>query len=130
MQMQKRLYKKSIFLLFYSLITVCILGSASAGVKTYKPLGSNNVISNQDGTSCDGDFEFRGTIQSLPNTAGFIGDWVVNGRTVRVSSRTEIERKSAQVAVGAFVEVEGCLQTDGSVLAKEIEVGAPTGGEA
>ena len=74
-------------------------------------------------TPCDDDdFEFKGTIQSLPGTSGFIGDWMVSGRTVRVGMSTKIEREGGQIAVGARVEVEGCLQTDGSILASEIEV--------
>src|SRR5215218_4844896 len=34
----------------------------------------------------DNEFEFAGTISSLPPTAGFVGDWVVAGRTVHVTS--------------------------------------------
>src|SRR5262249_12002299 len=45
-----------------------------------------------------------------------------SGRTVHVSAATEIEHDNGQVVVGATVEVEGSLQTDGSVKANQIEV--------
>jgi hypothetical protein len=66
------------------------------------------------------EFEFSGVIQSLP-PSGLIGDWVVGGRTVHVTSSTRIEMEDGLIAVGAFVEVEGRLLVDGSVDAREIE---------
>ncbi|HKY06269.1 MAG TPA: hypothetical protein VJQ56_15340, partial [Blastocatellia bacterium] len=39
----------------------------------------------------DDRFEFEGTIQSLPGTQNHLGDWVVSGRTVHVTSATRIE---------------------------------------
>src|SRR5262249_13980929 len=58
-----------------------------------------------------------------------VGDWTVSGRTVHVTAATEIERKFGMVMIGAFVEVEGALQADGSVNATEIEVKqGPAGG--
>jgi len=66
--------------------------------------------------------EFKGTIESLPATAGFIGDWRVGGRIIHVSSSTRIETEHGPVAVGAFVEIEGTLRADGSMDAKKIEV--------
>ncbi|HEX9545677.1 MAG TPA: DUF5666 domain-containing protein, partial [Pyrinomonadaceae bacterium] len=77
------------------------------------------VVHAEDG---EDDFEFTGTISSLPNTQGFIGDWVVAGRTVHVTSATRIEQENGSPAVGKIVEVEGVLQMDGSVNATEIEV--------
>lgn len=70
----------------------------------------------------DGNYKFYGTIESLPNTPGWIGDWVVSGRTVHVTSATRIEQKKGPVAVGAYVEVKGTQQADGSVNATKIEV--------
>ena len=75
-----------------------------------------------------GHMEFYGTIESLPNTPGWIGDWVVSGRTVRVDDTTRIEQEHGPVAVGAYVEVKGWLQADGSVNATKIEVKMPAGG--
>src|ERR1051326_1193808 len=66
------------------------------------------------------DFEFTGTISSLPNTQGFIGDWTVAGRTVHVTSTTEIDQDAGSPAVGKSVEVEGVLQNDGAVTHHEI----------
>ena len=66
--------------------------------------------------------EFTGKVDELPSTPSRVGDWKVAGKTVRVSPATEIDQEKGQVAVGVIVEVEGLLQTDGSVNALEIEV--------
>ncbi len=71
--------------------------------------------------------KFIGKIEELPSTPGRIGDWKVSGKTIRVSATTRIEEDRAKVAVGALVEVEGLLQTDGSINALEIEVKADFG---
>ena len=70
----------------------------------------------------DDEFKFTGVIESLPNTAGFIGDWRVSGRTIHVTSATRIEQEDGRVAVGVTVKVEGALRSDSSVDATEIEV--------
>jgi Domain of unknown function (DUF5666) len=70
----------------------------------------------------DGRDELKGTIESLPNTTNFIGDWRVSGRTVRVSAATIIDRENGVVAVGSFVEVKGAMRADGSIDATKIEV--------
>jgi hypothetical protein len=70
----------------------------------------------------DGRDEINGTIQSLPNTTGFIGDWTVSGRTVHVTAATIIDREHGSVAVGALVEVKGAVRIDGSIDATRIEV--------
>ena len=67
-------------------------------------------------------FEFPGVIQSLPNTAGFIGDWTVGGSIVHVTSTTLINTEEGAVAVGKQVQVEGCRRADGSIDASRIEV--------
>jgi len=72
--------------------------------------------------------KFYGTVESLPNTPGWIGDWRVSGRTVHVTAATRIEQKKGPVAVGAYVEVEGTQQADGSVNATKIEVKQSPGG--
>jgi hypothetical protein len=69
-----------------------------------------------------GQVKFSGTVESLPNTPGWIGDWRVSGRTVHVTAATRIEQRRGQVAVGAYVEVKGTQQADGSVNASKIEV--------
>jgi hypothetical protein len=70
----------------------------------------------------DGRDELKGTIEALPNTANFIGNWRVSGRTVSVSAATVIDREHGAVAVGAFVEVHGAIQPNGSINATKIEV--------
>lgn len=78
----------------------------------------------------DGDFEFQGAIQTLPNTTGFIGDWTVGGRTVHVKAATKLKQSDGPIAVGATVKIEGLLLNDGTVNAEEIEVksGSSSGG--
>jgi Domain of unknown function (DUF5666) len=76
----------------------------------------------------DGRDELKGAIESLPNTAGFIGDWRVAGRTVHVSSATLINTEHGAVTVGAAVEVHGTQQSDGSINAARIEVDPSNGG--
>ncbi|HXU38773.1 MAG TPA: DUF5666 domain-containing protein [Blastocatellia bacterium] len=70
----------------------------------------------------DDGLKFKGTIEGLPGTPGFTGDWRVGGRTIHVSSSTRIETEDGPVAVGAFVEIEGTPRADGSMDASKIEV--------
>jgi hypothetical protein len=72
--------------------------------------------------SHDNEFKFTGVVESLPNTAGFVGDWRVAGRTVHVTSSTRIGQTDGRVAVGATVKVEGATRSDNSFDAAEIEV--------
>ncbi len=65
---------------------------------------------------------FRGVIEMLPNTPNFVGDWKVSGRTVKVTDQTRLNQERGKPAVGAFVEIAGTLNTDGSVNAQKIEV--------
>jgi hypothetical protein len=51
-----------------------------------------------------------------------VGDWRVDGSTVRVDPSTRIEQEHGQPAVGAYVEVKGQPQPDGSLRATKIEV--------
>lgn len=75
-----------------------------------------------------GEIEFSGTVQSVGQ-----GSLQVGGRTVLVQAGTEIKRGQdhiglAQVQVGETAKVEGQAQADGSVLAREIKLGATSGG--
>ena len=76
------------------------------------------------GGGSSGYTEFYGTVESLPAN-GLMGDWTVSGRTVHVDATTRIEQEHGPVAVGAYVEVKGWLQADGSVNATKIEVKMP-----
>ena len=62
-----------------------------------------------------------GKTEMLPTALNLIGDWKVAGKTVRVTAATIIERKYDQIASGAFVEVFGSAQPDGSINASKIE---------
>jgi hypothetical protein len=76
----------------------------------------------------DGRDELKGTIESLPNTPGFVGDWRVSGRTIRVTAATFLDQEHGPVAVRAFVEVKGTIRADGSIDATKIEVKSPSSG--
>ncbi len=77
---------------------------------------------------------FAGEIRSIEptstsgSTPSLIGTWKVGERTVRVVAETKIDQGNASAKVGAIAEVEGIIQADGSILAKEIEIRAGTGG--
>jgi hypothetical protein len=66
------------------------------------------------------ELEITGTIESLP-AGGLIGNWQVSGRTVIVTSSTELDAENGAFAVGVTVKVEGSLDPSGNVLASEIE---------
>ncbi|MDR5172004.1 hypothetical protein IHQ56_09260 [Methylobacillus flagellatus] len=48
--------------------------------------------------------EFYGVLESRPQTAE--GTWVVSGRKLEVTKKTELEEKHGPLVVGACVEVE------------------------
>ena len=66
--------------------------------------------------------KFLGRIEKLPDTSARIGDWVISGRTVKVTMNTIINSDHGAPMVGSLVEVEGLAQTDGSIIATKIEV--------
>ncbi len=61
--------------------------------------------------------QFSGTIESFTTT-----QIMVSGKKVVVNDQTEV---NGTLAVGATAQVEGALQADGSVLAKEVDVRQP-----
>jgi hypothetical protein len=66
--------------------------------------------------------EVYGVVKSLPGTPNRVGDWTIDGRTVRVEASTRIEQEHGQPEVGASVEVKGQPQPDGSLKATKIEL--------
>lgn len=80
------------------------------------------------GGSDDTYIEFVGQVESLPSGPGFIGDWKVSGRTVRVTSSTFLDQHNGAPKVGSVVEVKGASQSDGGVTASRIEVKDGSGG--
>lgn len=69
-----------------------------------------------------GEAELHGTVESVPATAGSIGDWVVSGITVHVTVATEVNAEGGTIAVGSFVEVKGLSEADGSITASKVEL--------
>ncbi len=97
-----------------------------------QPDGSINAtkIEIEGASSSNDPNEFYGKIESLPAATNLVGDWKVGGRTIHVTAATSIERKYGTVAVGAFAEVYGPPQNDGSINATRIEVKQGPGGGA
>jgi hypothetical protein len=73
------------------------------------------------GGSDDSEVKLTGAVESLP-ASGFVGDWRVAGRTVHVTSSTEINQEDGRITVGAIVKVEGAARADNSIDAREIEL--------
>jgi len=67
-----------------------------------------------------GEIELEGVVQQLPSS-GLIGIWRVSERKVVVTETTVIKEDDGLVRVGAEVEVEGSLESDGSIKARTIE---------
>ncbi|HWQ31812.1 MAG TPA: DUF5666 domain-containing protein [Blastocatellia bacterium] len=76
-----------------------------------------------DSSTTDEFTGLRGVITALPATASFVGDWKVNLKVVHVTATTVINQENGKVAVGAFAEVKGTLNSDGSLTATKIEIG-------
>lgn len=68
----------------------------------------------------EGEAAFYGTVEAMPQ-GGVQGKWVVNGREIVVTPRTEIEQKHAAAAVGSYVKVEGVF-SGSSFIVYELEV--------
>jgi uncharacterized protein (TIGR03437 family) len=69
-----------------------------------------------------GAFGFSGVVESLPPATNLIGDWRVGGRTIHVGASTRIEREYGVAVVGAFADIYGAPQSDGSISATKIEI--------
>ncbi|MGD0777744.1 MAG: DUF5666 domain-containing protein [Candidatus Solibacter sp.] len=66
-------------------------------------------------------YDFNGSVTALPGTTGQIGTWTVGGKTVNVTASTVFPTgQLATIAVGSAVNVEGILNSDGSVTALRI----------
>src|SRR5204863_9871085 len=63
--------------------------------------------------------KFLGKVEKLPSTTGRIGDWVISGRTVKVTAATTVH---GDVMIGPWVDLEGVVQLDGSIIATTIEL--------
>ncbi len=90
--------------------------AASAAVKVEAPAPAAEVVQQVKAPEVEHPVEvqFKGSIESLS------GDTLmVAGQTVIKNAQTVVQ---GTLAVGAFVEVEGFLQSDNSVLAKSITV--------
>lgn len=93
-------------------------------------LPDGSVIATQievtDGPGVVRGVDFRGIVETLPS-GGLSGDWVIGGITVHVSSATRIRLERGPVALNAFVQAKGFIESDGSVTAEELDVEAAPG---
>jgi uncharacterized protein (TIGR03437 family) len=74
------------------------------------------------GTNPPNFVELMGKITALPNSDRLAGEWKIDDKVIRVSSRTAINREKGAVAVGATVKVKGVQIGTGPIEAFFIEV--------
>jgi hypothetical protein len=93
-------------------------------------LPDGSVVATQiqitDGPGMVRGVDFRGKVESLPS-GGLSGDWMIGGITVHVSSATRIKLEHGPIALNAFTQAKGFIESDGSVTATEIDVEAAPG---
>ena len=92
-------------------------------------------IKTLDNTSPGGDgndsyAKFRGIVVSIPATSDRVGQWEIRENagvtlTVNVLAETYLDESDGPIVVGSFVEVEGIVAADGSVIAAKIELKIP-----
>ncbi|MFN7931254.1 MAG: DUF5666 domain-containing protein [Blastocatellia bacterium] len=100
-------------------ILVLVLGLMPTIPSFAADAASNNVL------------ELHGTISKLPATPNLVGDWTVGGKVIHVSATTILQQEAGKAAVGAYVEIKGTPNNDGSLNATKIEVqlsGSPADG--
>ncbi|MGB5684673.1 MAG: DUF5666 domain-containing protein [Candidatus Electrothrix sp.] len=67
-----------------------------------------------------GESKIYGIIDRMPDT-GLNGIWIISGREVEVSDRTQIKEKHGRAETGRYVEVEGFWEGD-RFISYELEV--------
>lgn len=72
------------------------------------------------------DLRIIGVIDQLPADGAYLGDWVISGITVSVTTTTSIKQENGAPAVGSFVEVTYVI-SDGVKVATRIETRVPPG---
>jgi len=65
------------------------------------------------------DRDFYGKVEKLP-AGGYIGEWIVDGKSVQVTQDTELDFEHGPAKVGSYVKVDG-IAFEGKFIAKEIE---------
>jgi len=104
------------FLIRLFTVAVLLAGFWQAGAAAQTFQSDNSLI------------RVSGPITSLPETRGWIGEWVIGRTKVKVTESTKIDQSGGKVMVGALVEIKG-TKADGVVVAREIVVtlNPPTG---
>jgi hypothetical protein len=84
--------------------------------------GSAVVVATVDSAFAqESDTDLDGVVEAMPPD-GMVGTWQIGGKTVQVTETTRIDQEMGQLGVGVAVEVEGLTQSDGSIVASELEV--------
>lgn len=86
-----------------------------------KSVRASDIEVTSSPTSSGKPIEFFDEILSLPSS-GTVGTWMVGTYTVNVMSTTHIDNDGRPINVGDFAQVDGILQSDGSVNARSIEI--------
>lgn len=63
--------------------------------------------------------EFFGAVEAMPGN-GYVGTWIISGKTVEVTPQTEVKLKRGPISIGSAVKVHGFSQ-DGRYIVREIE---------
>jgi hypothetical protein len=63
--------------------------------------------------------EFGGKVEKMPEK-DYVGEWVIDGKTVQVTDDTKIEKEHGELKIGSYVKVEG-VTCNGKMMASEIE---------
>ena len=79
----------------------------------------------EDHDKPQGYIKFKGVIESLPPGNTLIGTWMVSGKQVIVTPRTELEDEEGPFQVGARVKIKGYRLENGAIRAREIETEKP-----
>jgi hypothetical protein len=99
-------------------------GQTAPGTSDADKVGSDSEDNNDQGNNQQDNgthpVVFRGTVQQMP-ASGLAGTWRIGGRTVYVDGSTHIDQQQGPLVVGAYVQVQGVMQPDGSIHANTIQ---------
>ncbi len=96
-------------------------------IETDGSITAHEIEATEDAEDDDyGEMKVQGFVEALPSTPDLVGDWMVSGTVVHVTTATKIEQEHGAVAIGSAVEVEGVAEADGAITAREIEVKDPS----
>jgi hypothetical protein len=113
------------------IVSLMLAATAIAGLFLLLSAGRTAALTAPSTIVDDGDVhvKFDGAVQSRPLSPTVVGEWLIGEVTVTVDLSTTLDETHGPAVVGAWVEVEGYQQADGSVLAEKIETERNPGDE-